>query len=315
LASAAAPIWFTTDDMPEGERLSQSRRRLSDLFATLDIVPNPGIPFMARAVSCELPDACLTTCFLNCASACRNTEHCLKDGADDIMLLRPVGGPITVEQDGRVLRVEAGDAVLVSTGKTWTWDVSELARLDCLRVPRQAVRGASADLLSTLPRLVSHEVAAFQLLAHYGGALLQGILPVVTSESRRIAASHIQDLLTLLLRSGQDNEASTSRLDSIKDDIRKCLANRELTIDHVARRQRVTARTVQKLFEAEGTTFSEYVLEQRLDRAWAVLRSGDGRKISDIAYEVGFGDLSYFNRVFRRRYLVTPREARSAVQG
>jgi AraC-like DNA-binding protein len=34
------------------------------------------------------------------------------------------------------------------------------------------------------------------------------------------------------------------------------------------------------------------------------------RRIGEIAYDVGFGDLSYFNRAFRRRYGVTPSEVR-----
>jgi AraC-like DNA-binding protein len=35
-----------------------------------------------------------------------------------------------------------------------------------------------------------------------------------------------------------------------------------------------------------------------------------GHKISAIALDAGFGDLSYFNRVFRRRYDETPSAAR-----
>jgi AraC-like DNA-binding protein len=38
------------------------------------------------------------------------------------------------------------------------------------------------------------------------------------------------------------------------------------------------------------------------------------RSISLIAYDVGFGDLSYFNRVFRRRYGVTPSDIRQLAQ-
>jgi AraC-like DNA-binding protein len=36
-----------------------------------------------------------------------------------------------------------------------------------------------------------------------------------------------------------------------------------------------------------------------------------GRTISAIAFDAGFGDLSYFNRVFRRRYGLTPSDARA----
>jgi len=37
--------------------------------------------------------------------------------------------------------------------------------------------------------------------------------------------------------------------------------------------------------------------------------------ISAIAYEVGFNDLSYFNRTFRRRYDATPSDVRTAALG
>lgn len=315
MAALAAPNWFTTDDHAEKDRLPLCRGRLSTLVATLEIEPSPGVPFQARTLSCELPNACLTTCFLSCARACRDEEHCLMDGSDDIVLLRPVGGSIVVEQSGRALRIAAGDAVLVSTSIPWTWDVSAVERLDCLRVPRGAVRSAPVDLLRTLPRRIGHDVAAFQLLTHYGGALLQGILPLRSLEARHIAACHVQDLLTMLVANDEEDNAAyaSNRLALIKQDIDRHLADRELSVEGIARRHKVTARTVQKLFEAEGTTFSEHVLERRLNAAWERLRAQDGRaaKISDIAYEVGFGDLSYFNRAFRRRFGMTPRQARS----
>jgi AraC-like DNA-binding protein len=82
----------------------------------------------------------------------------------------------------------------------------------------------------------------------------------------------------------------------------------------IAAQHRVKPRWVQRLFECEGTTFTEYVLAQRLGRAHRLLT--DPRyaslKISTIALDIGFGDLSYFNRAFRRRYGMTPSELRAA---
>jgi AraC-like DNA-binding protein len=51
---------------------------------------------------------------------------------------------------------------------------------------------------------------------------------------------------------------------------------------------------------------------QRLARAHRLLcELGTSQTaISVIAYDVGFGDLSYFNRRFRRQYGRTPREVR-----
>jgi AraC-like DNA-binding protein len=39
-------------------------------------------------------------------------------------------------------------------------------------------------------------------------------------------------------------------------------------------------------------------------------RRHQGRSISAIAFEVGFGNLSYFNRTFRRHFGMTPSDAR-----
>src|SRR5436189_76746 len=72
------------------------------------------------------------------------------------------------------------------------------------------------------------------------------------------------------------------------------------------------ARARQRLLEEDGTTFSEFLLTQRLSQAHRRLCEPDCGEIpiSTIAYDCGFGDLSYFNRRFRRAYGLTPREAR-----
>jgi len=49
--------------------------------------------------------------------------------------------------------------------------------------------------------------------------------------------------------------------------------------------------------------------ELRMRKAAELLGQRQGR-ISDIAFECGFNDLSYFNRCFRRRFGLTPTAAR-----
>jgi len=85
--------------------------------------------------------------------------------------------------------------------------------------------------------------------------------------------------------------------------------NAEVTGKHLS----ISGRAVQMLFEAEGTTFSTYVLEQRLLHALRRLRDPryDPIGISQIAYAAGFVDLSHFNRCFRRRFGDTPSGVRS----
>lgn len=62
--------------------------------------------------------------------------------------------------------------------------------------------------------------------------------------------------------------------------------------------------------ELVGSTPHQYVIRQRMHRAAEqLLTSSDG--VSDIAFGAGFGDLSTFNRHFKRLFGVTPRQYRA----
>jgi AraC-like DNA-binding protein len=105
-----------------------------------------------------------------------------------------------------------------------------------------------------------------------------------------------------------------ARLEEIKADIVENAVSRDLTTTAIAARHRVSPRYVRKLFAAEGLTFSKFVLGERLARACRMLSDPGGcdATISAIAFACGFGDLSYFNRAFRRRNGVTPSEVHAA---
>lgn len=63
-----------------------------------------------------------------------------------------------------------------------------------------------------------------------------------------------------------------------------------------------------------GVTPHQYLVRARLRRA-ARLLAEEERAITDIAYEVGFGDLSNFVRTFRRAAGVSPRAFRKVARG
>lgn len=58
-----------------------------------------------------------------------------------------------------------------------------------------------------------------------------------------------------------------------------------------------------------GKTYTELVQEKRLTQAAFLLRSTD-RKVEDIAIAVGYENISYFHRLFRGTYGVSPRQFR-----
>ena len=66
-----------------------------------------------------------------------------------------------------------------------------------------------------------------------------------------------------------------------------------------------------RLFSQEtGMNFSKYLIQYRLKKAKTLLENKD-MKISFIAFEVGYNDVSHFIQSFKKSYGLTPEEYRA----
>ncbi len=161
------------------------------------------------------------------------------------------------------------------------------------------------------------DIEAVRLLTGYARLLTDEA--ALSMDLRRLVGSHVCDLVALALGATRDaaevarlGGLRAARLQAIKSDIVERANQPAFSIDEVAARHGLSPRYIRKLFETTDATFTGFVLEQRLKLAHRIL--SDPRRtdqtISSIAFEVGFSDLSYFNRTFRRRYGIKPSDAR-----
>jgi AraC-like DNA-binding protein len=114
----------------------------------------------------------------------------------------------------------------------------------------------------------------------------------------------------------QNGALRAARLSVIKSDILNNVRQHTLSIHGTASRHGISVRYIRQLFAADGTSFADFVLDQRLAAVHLMLsdvRFAD-RTISAIVFEAGFGDVSEFSRAFQRRYGVTPSDVREAAR-
>jgi transcriptional regulator GlxA family with amidase domain len=132
--------------------------------------------------------------------------------------------------------------------------------------------------------------------------------------------SHLYDLMAVTIGATRDaaemaqgGGLRAARLHAVKRDIAANLDQSDLSVAALARRHGCTPRYIQRLFESEDTSFTDHVLVQRLACAHGLLTDPRhaSEKISTIALDAGFGDVSYFNRAFRQRYGDTPSAIRT----
>lgn len=88
-------------------------------------------------------------------------------------------------------------------------------------------------------------------------------------------------------------------------------ANAELDLDTVATETGVNRKKINDLLKAElGMTFSAYLNKLRLTEAARLLADNGSATVAEVAYSVGYANVSYFNKLFKDEYGCTPKAFR-----
>jgi AraC-like DNA-binding protein len=320
VASARRPnaLRFCTDAFAPGERTAAWREFVGREVLKLEIEPAADRVFRADVTVHPLPGAATVRGWLTPARIDRPRR--LID-SDDLVLCMSRQGEVQSTLRNRETTFGSGDAVLMNADSAGALVLSRDSHLVSIRVPRRVVSANVAELDDIVCRRIPADTPALRLLDGYLRIFDQGDM-LATTAVRHQAAVHIQDLVALTIGATRDAaEIATergeraARLHAIKEDITDNLRG-NITITAISLRHNCTPRQVQRLFECEGTTFTDYVLAQRLALAHRMLT--DPRrareKVSALADEAGFANLSYFNRAFRRRFGDTPSAVRGGVR-
>jgi AraC-like DNA-binding protein len=311
-------VRFSIDALPQGDRLASWRDALQRQIVALEV--DSSTKYRSNAVGMVLPGLGLMASNTS-PQTVRRSKHLLADGNDNLRLIilsRSTKSAIAVHS-GREVLIEPGAAAVLSNSEQNSIAFPSFHRKLVLNMRRSALRPLLHDLEAVLGRPIPRHVEALQLLSIYIEGLIKQ--PALNDPNvARLAVTHIYDLAALIIGATRDaaeiakgRGLRVARLRAIKADIAERLASPGLSVETVAMRQHVSPRYVQMLFEQEGTTFSQYVIGHRLVRAHRMLtdsRFAD-RSITSVAFDAGFGDLSYFNRAFRRYYGGTPSEVRA----
>lgn len=307
----------STSDIPEDERVPLLREFYCRGVLKAEIEATEVKPIAASLTSLGLPGAKLVIGGLIGARVIR-TKELVVDGDGSLGLMVNRSGVVGISARGRDLRLHPGDAVLTSAEDVTTYERFSLGNCLSLRVPRRVLAPMIVDIDDAVMRIIPEHTAGLRLIVDYALSLVRERAFAVPA-LRQLAVAHVHDLMARVLGATDEvhelagrRGVRAARLRKVKSFIvNNCWQN--LSVASVAQEFGLTTRYLQRLFEADGKTFSSFLTDQRLKRAHRMLREPDfaGRPVSSIAYDAGFGDLSYFNRCFRRAYGATPRGVRS----
>ena len=125
----------------------------------------------------------------------------------------------------------------------------------------------------------------------YSRFLLNAVFCDLSKRAEAVASNKISSSFSFL----------ASAISKIQSDFRE-----NLTLNSVADELGITPQYLSRLFcKNAGLGFSAFLTRTRLEKAGLYLKE-TGFSVTEIAYEVGYRDLSHFMRSFKRYYGLTP---------
>jgi AraC-like DNA-binding protein len=312
---------ISTQDFPEDKRLAAWREVYGRGVTNVDIQPIGDTPFHADVTFSLLPN--LSIAAGSRSPARYNVTRELAGRGRDIIA-------VSILRSGVASATQFGKEVIdgIGSASVLTPDEPSASTLLCdgnfitLALSRPRIAALVPDFSSAFGRPISSSDPALRLLIRYLDIVGAG-RELESPEIAHSVSTHIFDLVALALGTRGDSAeiarqrgGRAARLHAIRSDILEKLGRSDLSTEAIAARHGISSRYVRKLFEEDGSSFSSFVLAERLARAQRMLmdRRYAHLNIQQIAHENGFGDISNFNRVFRRRFQATPSDFRDAAR-
>ncbi|MGE0006214.1 MAG: helix-turn-helix domain-containing protein [Parvibaculaceae bacterium] len=242
------------------------------------------------------------------------TPELVDDGRDSLFAVLCLDGSMLCTQGEAPVRIGPGEGVICDSGQPGGLQLETATRYWALKVARADMAKAAPHVRRFAGRKLDNTGMAVGLLARYLDGL-QGADAAADAREARIFGEHLLDLIGMAIGSEEETRRLAERRGvravrhaAVLREIERNIADSRLSAAAVAEKLGVTPRYVHFLLEESGRTFSEHVLARRLELVEGLLGDAGKRtlKISAIAREAGFTDMSYFNRCFRSHFGDTP---------
>ncbi len=306
--------------VPRANHIRVGHRSLfaSQLATDLDIETPP-----VRAKTTEFTWTLFSNlALLRFASRACSLKYAAEAFRDFYLLKVQKEGHAAIRLDDRMITIGPGDVVLCDGAAAHQYEFDDDNEHLCLIFSKQMLEARMRRSSPPIGDMINYRIAAHRssaiLMRSYAIGLLQQLERFQTEADDPLAARVLGD--TILTCYSAEFETDRRRDDSwtsVQRFVESNLEDPALRPSYICEKLRLSAKSLQRVFRSQGTSCHKYIADARLDEASRRLSDPSlSARITDIAYDVGFDDLSYFSRSFRRKFGVSAREYRhSALRG
>ena len=306
---------FNTQALPNAQRYDAWRDSISVVFGYELDESVAATDFFAEIDSALFSPFVLSSFRADAARYERDAARIARDGLDMVIIQFAMKGPCHIRGPLAQADCEVGDIIIMDTSQpiqTWHEQQHNLT----LSIPRQDLDdyclGVERAHLSVLPAqtpmavlMRSHMQAMYQqaghLTRHEARALVVPTLALAGAVINSTLGEALDDCLPT-------KAVTRTRANQI---IEKLLPEPELTIAQIAAQVACSRSRLYALYKDEGGV-AAYIQRRRMQVVASKLQSAryQSHSISAIAYTTGFRNISSFNRAFRSRFGMKPKDMR-----
>ena len=245
----------------------------------------------------------------------RSAQRCAADNIDDIGVDLMVDCQSARLDHGGERRIRPGDVSVLDYARPSLVMRSRHRAIGLILSRRQVCEALGTDLPPLGGRNLPPDGLGAVLRSHLQLTLEEA--PRMTPAERLAAIAAGVDMTLAVLQAEHRGSADPEQFaggmyHAACRMIERDCADPELTPEIVALSLGASRASLYRMFFRHGQSVAAMIWTKRLDRAWQMLASMRHRDllVSEIAFRSGFLDQPTFNRMFKRRYAMTPREAR-----
>lgn len=294
------------------------RQAVSETYFQLDVRFNPHQRFEGQLQSWQLGE--LTLSYLQSAAAeyHRLSQHLQQlDGGEAFLLTLPLDRPVSFTQMQRQVECRAGDFLLELSHEPYRFGYQQANRMWALKIPKTVL----SQHLNLPERYVARhwngQEGVGQLLQQYLHMCGLQLQHPTDDTSRQLMGKHLLELFSHVVQQSEQmliapaSDTRRCHLQRIEQYVRRHLDNPDLNPQIVAAACHISVRYLHNLFVDTGTSFGQWLKQQRLEAARHLLAQPRFQQtLATLAYQVGFTDQAHFSRAFKQAYGLSPKDWR-----
>ncbi|MCB1486897.1 MAG: helix-turn-helix domain-containing protein [Bauldia sp.] len=247
------------------------------------------------------------------------TRGLIDDGDDRLGLVFPLAGRFGGEQSGKDVSVGRGEATVMVSDRIGWFGTASGGTFLTIRIAPELIESLAPDVNLRRGLTIRPSRLAFDLIRAYLSTLNRGdgeVSPHVAD----VAGRHLAEIAAIAITTPDASPRSpvggeglrAARAAAARVHMAAHFTDPGYDVGTCASQLGISVRYLQAILEEDGTRFGEELKKLRLDHARALLAdpANDSLRVTDIAFDSGFSDLSHFTRQFRLRFGESPTSVR-----